>query len=226
MREVFNGCLYCFSRWFWGLSHKPEVLGFQVDQSAGDPNDNGSKVTSDYIIKINNLPDEWFKPEETKRTYTYTCKTCNRTVPEWERRDKSGCYANKNCVIEETPKDVEIWDSGVFSKYNVPKLKWLTPCYRIFLNNSKGLNKWVQIWSYAVKTISPTTRLIPDLIPVAMGTRITMDIGPEAIKEITLPKLNIAKETIVCDYPGCGEVIYKDEINRHKWGKHKIKSSK
>lgn len=166
---------------FWNLSKKQDLAGYQVD--ANDK----AKASVDYIIKMNNLPEEFIKHSETKRKYTYFCEQCKRYVTETEWEEKRGCVARKGHDITEDFTDINLYQPGIFDQYSIPRMKWLKPCFRIFMNHSKGIDKWRDIWRYVVQTTPPTTRLVPDLLPVAVGDRMQWLVQPDDVPVIQLP---------------------------------------
>lgn len=219
---------------YWALSKKQDMGGFQVN-----PNDDRYK-TVDYIVKIQGLPRDYFKVS-TKEKRKYFCNTCKRSVSEWEMERREGCYTHplKMDLIQE-----EDWPRYSFERYNpvkIPFLRTAPDCYRIWLDNGQGQQKWRDIWRYVTQTYPPNKRLVPDLLPVPLGNIMQLEISETDIPVIVLgpdekienkpeikqeAKIEEPAKTVVqsgCSCEVCGKQFQSIKaLNLHKMAVHKI----
>lgn len=211
---------------YWALSKKQDMGGFQVN-----PNDDRYK-TVDYIVKIQGLPRDYFKVS-TKEKRKYFCNTCKRFVSEWEMERREGCYTHplRMDLIRE-----EDWPRYSFERYNPPRIPFLKSaqdCYRIWLDNGQGQQKWRDIWRYIVQTYPPNKRLIPDLLPVPLGNIIQLEIREEDIPVIVLgPEEKIETKDPESERPvmqaGCSCKVCNKQfenfkaLSMHRMAVHKI----
>ena len=222
---------------FRDMSVKPDICGYEVDSR----NKSATREV-DYVVKVKGLPDNLFKPVQVKRVYKHFCKTCNRIVPSEEVKARMGCFVEQDCEVVSQWKDVEVWENGVCDKYYIPTQPWISPCYRIFLNNGRGIEKWKTIWNYIKGVYPPTKMLVPDNAPRAVGNRIQwtltindvpcidltgqeekkeVDDGWSKPEELVVAPEKAPEELFECDK--CGKEFAKNKINAHRWGKHKLK---
>ena len=166
---------------YWTLSKKQDLGNYQVDAQ-----DKG-KATCDYLIKLVGIPDSFFEPVETKRRYDYFCKTCKRYVTETEYLEKKGCMSRPDHEIEEQFDDIPMYLPGIFDKYSIPKIKWMNPCFRIFVNHGKGVERWRDLWRYVTMTMPPSARIVPDLLPKAVGNKMQWLISEDEVPTIVFP---------------------------------------
>lgn len=166
---------------YWHQSVKPSMGGMQVD-----PNDGDAKRTVDYIVKVKGLPDHFLAPVEISRRKRFYCETCRRWITEDEIEGKTGCFVAKDHKVRMEFRDVEVWEPGAMDRYVIPKHKWISPCVRLFLNNSKGIDKWRDIWRYVEGSFPTTKRLKPDFLPVAVGNKNAWEITEEEVPVIDL----------------------------------------
>jgi len=166
---------------YYHLSRNPEIGGAQVD-----PEDAENRETVDYIIRVNGLPNAFFKPTEIKRRYRYYCNTCERWVHSEEVKNNIGCIVLKEHNVTMQYLDVPEWEQGAVDRYAIERQKWMDPCYRIFLSHSKGKNKWIDIWRYIDRALPITVRR-SDKMAVAVGDRRQWTVAPGDIPVIDLP---------------------------------------
>ena len=200
---------------FWNRS-KELLEGRQVDV------ENDAYRMSDYIIAVSGLPQDFFKPEEVRRHRTYQCVKCDRPIPEGEMENKFGCWDHQKKYTENIRK---IWRSDVFEEYNTRK-KWMTPCYRIWVNNQQGIEKFHEIWRY-IRANFPAQKLVP--YPVSVGT--IRDFTIESEDDIPHVVLDVPEEVLVkeqeenpCVCQECGYVAqHAYALKTHQRFKHKKK---
>lgn len=233
---------------YWGLSAKPDMGGIAVNRKDAE-----NKATVDYIIKVNNIPNNFFSPVEVIREFRYYCELCKRWVSESEIENKRGCFTNHERHLRTEYRDVKGYDAYEFTEYKIDRYKWIKPCYRINLGVEKGINKWREIWRYIEMMYPPNEkpRLKPDLMPVAVGGRREWTVTEEEVPVIKLPKSENdeqtpeitsewkvmiapkiderkdrkAEELMPCDI--CGkEFGGAKALRMHKWSAHKMKTPK
>jgi hypothetical protein len=150
-----------------------------------------SEKMSDWIVSVNGLPDEFFKPAEVRSVRRYFCKQCQRHVSEWEMERKEGCYFH-DLKQEETKK--VIWFSGIFEAYPevLVKKPWITDPYRIWFNNENGMEKFREIWRYIDRNWPATMTLV---LPVPFGNKQSVYIE----NENDIPLIDILKYKVILD---------------------------
>lgn len=204
---------------FWGKSRH---FGRQVDPDL----DSGDKM-GDYVIRIEGLPEELISPEDWREKKTYICAVCgDRVVPEWEIEKREGCFLHQPKITKR--EMLPSYRRDVFEDYAPKKITFMRPCFRIWLNNEQGEEKFRQIWRY-VEMNYPSTKIIPS--PVIMGNKRELTIEEEQIPFIDLrpeeKKLDAnggILETAACQEPGCGRVFEGEkcvnQLRMHYQGKH------
>lgn len=225
------------------LAHKPDMGGERVDANDAE------RETSDYIIKIKGLPGKFLKPTEKQRFNRHYCETCKRVVPKKETDSRTGCVFEKDHIVTSQYTEEDVYETQVYDKV-AHKIKWLTPCHRIFINNSKGVAVWKDIWRWVTMSLPATKR---PLMPKAVGNKrqwtIEQDEVPvmdfseipeEAeiaddgkwktdktavpIKEVVLPKKDVAEEVKEILAPVIEMAICEvcgKEVQRNKINAHK-----
>lgn len=213
---------------YWGVSGRE--FNRQVDPQADGRNKN-----VDYIIRIDGLPVEFFKPEDIQYHSTYFCKTCKRPIPEWEIERKEGCWSHEK---ERRDTEIRVYPSAAYEEYSIPKKSWLSPTFRVWMNNEQGLDKWRQVWRY-VEHNYPPTKILPQ--PKAVGTLRSWTIEssedvpmillasaqeeePKPLKRIITESKPITSVGFKC--PECDkEFPKKTSLSLHLFNKHKKKLS-
>lgn len=190
---------------FWG---KSRLFGRQVDPDL----DSGDKM-GDYVIKIEGLPEEFIQPEGWKEKKTLVCRACGgRNVPEWEIDKREGCFLHQPEVTKR--EMLPDYRRDVFEDYAPKKITFLRPCYRLWMNNEQGLEKWRQIWRHIEMTY-PSTKVIP--MPIIMGTKRELTIEEDLVplidlrtEEKTVNTEGKTLERVTCKESGC-EKFFEEE---------------
>lgn len=194
---------------YWHMSKRTDMGGMQVDENDGD-----AKRTVDYIIKVKGLPDSFLKPVEIIRKNRFYCETCHRWIKEVEIEQKTGCFVAKEHKVRMEYRDIEAFETGVFDRYYIERQKWITPCIRIFLNHSKGISKWRDIWRYIEMTFPTTKRLKPEYMPVAVGTKNSWEVTESDVPVIDLSFAYRAEEV--------EEDLVNDWTTLKEWSKDSV----
>lgn len=166
----------------WAMS-KQLFNGRQVDPDAGQ------ERSCDYIISIKGLPDDMFVAQEIVRHRVWKCDHCNRPISESEMEGKWGCFAHKKSFTEIVS---DKWRTAVFEAYSIPRVKWMTPAFRIWMNNEQGTQKFRDIWRYVDKHF-PSNKTLP--MPQLVGNKLQW-----LIEQSEVPFIDIS-ERVADDTP-------------------------
>lgn len=139
---------------------------------------------ADYVIAVKGLPEEFFTPPELHRHKIYYCTNCKRPISESEMEQKYGCFAHAKTFNE---KVIERWRTDVFERYDQPRIDWMTPAFRFWMNNVQGEEKFREIWEY-IKSHHPAEKLLP--LPVPIGNLRETTITQSKVPLIDLLKFN------------------------------------
>lgn len=192
---------------YWGQSRH---FGRQVDA------DSDNQMV-DYAVQIEGLPEEMIQPEGWKEKRVWVCEACGgRVVPEWEMEQRQGCFMHKPTMSK---KDVvPDYRRDVFEDYQPKKMSWLRPCFRVWMNNEQGQERWRQIWRYVERNY-PANKIVP--MPIAIGNKRELTIEEENCPLIDLrteeKKLDTdgaVLEKVTCGEPGCGRFFEEKDKNK------------
>jgi len=182
----------------WGVS-KQLFNGRQIDPEAGQ------EKMCDYVIAIKGLPDNMFQPEELNRHRVWKCEHCNRPISESEMEGKWGCFAHKKSFTEIVR---DKWRVDVFEKYSIPRKKWMNPCYRVWLNNEQGMEKFREIWRYVDRNF-PSNKTMP--MPKVVGNKIQW-----LVEESEVPFIDLSEQEVPDKVEPAPEVrVEKKEVKSY-----------